>query len=195
MDPSLLKQIDPKDFYEAHLRVGLRPDSRKLHKSRKCAISINEAENSCMVRLGDTSVMCKLADGQGIEGFSGLNFLEPAPCKVKVSVLADDGNLLEAVCICYQILVGTEDFLFPFTYCEVFKHYLRDPSKEEENLADAGFTVLVNSQNFNLIKTSGSSVALSDVEKIVLSLDKSINKARRNLERLRVNKSFIGKLY
>lgn len=195
MDPDLLKQIDPKDFFEAHLRVGLRPDSRKLHKSRKCAISLNESENSCMVRLGDTSVMCKLTDGAGIEGFSGLDFLQPPSCKVQISILADDGNLLEAVCICYQILVGTDDFLFPFTYCEVFKHYLRDPNKEEEMLAETRFTVLVNSQKFNLVKTGGNSVSLADIEKIVLSLDKSIEKAKRNLERLRVNKSFIGKFY
>lgn len=193
MDPELLKQIDPKDFYEAHLKEGVRPDTRELFESRKYAITIND--DSCMVRLGNTSVICKVTSGSGIEGFDHIRFLGEPKGKIEVRVISDDGNLIEAVSICYQIINGTEDFMFPFTYCDVFKHYVRDPNKEEENLGDSLFTVFVSSCKFNLVKIKGTSIALSDIKKIVGSLDSAIMKARRNLEVLAANKSFIGELY
>jgi exosome complex RNA-binding protein Rrp42 (RNase PH superfamily) len=195
MDPELLKQISPKDFYEAHLKEGVRPDTREVYESRKCAITLNEAQNSCMVRLGNTSVVCSLLQGTGVEGFEGLGFLGMPQGKVLVSVLADDGNLLEAVAICYQIVNGTNDFLFPFTYSEVFKHFVRDPNKEEENLSDCLFTIFLSSSKFSLIKSKGTGISFSDVKKIVESLDDSIEKARKNLEFLSSNKTFIGTFY
>ena len=195
MDPDLLRKISPKDFYEAYLKEGLRPDGRKLHKTRPFVVNISEEDSSCVVRLGNTAVMCKLSEGTGFEGWSDLSYLGPAQGKVKITTIADDGNLIEAVALSYQLVTKQTQILFPFHFAELYGFYIRDPTKEEELLSKSCFTLFLSSTRVNVMKTQGSPIALSDVENLIETCRISLDAANKNLGLLKANKLFLGKLY
>jgi exosome complex RNA-binding protein Rrp42 (RNase PH superfamily) len=196
MDPELLRQIDPKDFYEAHLKENLRPDYRKVLTCRKLAISLKDNDTTCMVRLGSTSVLLSLSEGSGFEGWSDLSHLGKAPGQVRISILADDGNLLEAITLGYQILIKKSDILFPFTFCELFGFYIRDPTKEEEKMSRCTLTIFLSeSGKINIMKTQGSPIALADIQKLVSNCQLWASRASHKMSMLQANKTFIGKLY
>jgi exosome complex RNA-binding protein Rrp42 (RNase PH superfamily) len=195
MDPELLRKISPKDFYEAYLKEGLRPDNRKVDKTRNFAINLSHENNSCLVRIGNTAVICKILDGSGFEGWSDLSYLGAASGKVQIIVLVDDGNLLEAVSLSYQLLINSPEILFPFTFGEIYNYYIRDPTKEEEILCSSVFTLFVSTTKINFIKNKGSPISLIDLEKLYQTCQVSIHKALKNLDKLKSNQVFIGKLY
>ena len=195
MDPELLRKISPKDYYEAYYKEGLRPDNRKINKPRKYAINVNTEENSCLVRIGSTAVICKILEGFGFEGWEDLSYLGSAKGKTKIIILSDDGNLIEAVGLSYQFAIKKEEILFPFTFAEVFGHYIRDPTKEEEGLSDSLFTVFVSFNKFNIFKTKGSPISLVDIERLIITCQALIHIAYRKTELLRSNQIFVGKLY
>lgn len=195
MDPELLKRIDPKDFYEAYLKEGIRPDFRKLHSARKVAITLKDSDKTCMVRLGNTSVWCNLVEGSGIEGWSDLSYLGRAKGKVRVFVLEDDGNLIEAVTLCYQILIEKEEIEFPFTFAELYGQFIRDPNKDEEDLSKCVISLFVTDDKANVIKTQGSPISVSDIESLILTCQRCLPIVKHNLATLKTTKTFIGSLY
>lgn len=195
MEADLLQKISPKDFYEAYLKEGLRPDGRKLHKTRPFVMNFSEEERSCVVRLGNTAVMCKLTEGSGFAGWSNLSYLGEVKAKTQIIIIADDGNLIEAVALSYQLVIGKTDFLFPFHFAELYGFYIRDPTKEEESLSSSSFTLFLSNSQMNLVKTQGTPIAFSDIESLVQTCEHSLPLANKNISLFRSNKLFIGKLY
>ena len=194
MDPELLRKLSPKDFYEAYLKEGLRPDGRKLHKTRQSVINITQEDNSCVVRLGSTAVMCKISEGSGTEGWSDLSFLGECSGKSTIQILADDGNLIEAVALSYQLAINISDIQFPFTFAELYGFFIRDPTKEEEELSSSIFSIFVSDNKVNIHKTQGSPISLSDIEKLIQTCQASLIKSKRNIDMLKANRFFLGKL-
>lgn len=199
MDPELLRTVSPKDYYEAYLKEGLRPDCRKIDKTRKYAISLCKiyiVENgACLVRIGNTAVMCDISEGKGVEGWEDLSYLGETPGKARIRTLVDDGNLIEAISLAYQLSINKEEFLYPFTYADLYKFYIRDPVKDEENLSSSQLSLFISSSQVIIQKTKGSGIALSDLESLVSNCRLKIEAANENIQKLKQNRSFVGKLY
>ncbi|CAG9324381.1 unnamed protein product [Blepharisma stoltei] len=193
MDPELLEIVSPKDYYEAFLKEGFRPDYRKINKPRKYAISM--LENGVLVRIGNTAVICELVDGKGIEGWSDISYLGEVNKKTRIRTLVDDGNLIEAVGLAYQIAIDSPSILFPFTFSELFGYTIRDPRKCEERLSESQLTIFLNEEKCLIQKNYSKPISLADLEKLVSECSGLIIAAKRNLYELKQSRSFAGKFY
>jgi len=61
LEPSAFLKIHPLEYYKKFLTQNVRPDGRKLNTIRKTIIStgsLNTAEGSSLIKMGNTSVIC-----------------------------------------------------------------------------------------------------------------------------------------
>lgn len=196
MDPELIKQISPKDYFTAFYQEDIRPDNRSIEQCRKFAISLEN--NTSTVRIGNTGVMCSFTpggDSHTIDGWDSLSFLGDAAGRTTVKILYDDGNLIEAVSLAYQLAIHKENVLIPFTFVDVYGYYVRDPTKEEENQANSKITVFLTENLVIIDRQTGNPIPMSDLEGLIQTCLFSVPSALRNLKKLSQTSSFIGELH
>ncbi len=185
MEAELFLKADPQEYYAAFLKEQIRPDGRTLAEARTVAIQLGvRGPQSAVVRLGNTAVMCWVetaakvsltitgASDPGLSSFLPSLAVEGA---THIQVIQEDGNLVEAALLCYQFALlaplqsadsaRLETMNFAFTFCDVQKHLLRDPVREESALADGELTILCSGDCRRVlpVKRSGKPVALSDI--------------------------------
>ncbi|KZV92881.1 hypothetical protein EXIGLDRAFT_646790 [Exidia glandulosa HHB12029] len=105
-DASIFQRLHPKAYLERFLAAGFRADGRRTDDWRELSVntgSINTAEGSALVRLGDTTVVCgvkaEIAEPEldkPNEGFLVPNLDLPAICspKFKPGAPAEEAQVL-----------------------------------------------------------------------------------------------------
>ena len=109
-------------------------------------------------------------------------------------MLINDGNIREAAGLAYQLACNLPPTLI-FTYADLYKHVIRDPSLEEEQLSSSILTILITEQGVNLYKTAGAPIAASDFSKLLDQCMQYSSSGFSNLHKLRQTGEFVGKLY
>jgi exosome complex RNA-binding protein Rrp42 (RNase PH superfamily) len=107
--------------------------------------------------------------------------------KLEVTVLVDDGGLIEAVNLGVQLLLFGEVRVFAFVFADLYRSELsrtiiRDPTAEERKLASSLLTIIVEGDKLQVQKTSGSPVALSDIQQLAGFTREWVEKAKMRLE-------------
>lgn len=123
-----------------------------------------------------------------------LRILGSCPESVTVKVLINDGNIWEAAGLAYQLACNLPPQLI-FTYADLYKHVIRDPTLEEEKLSNSILTVMISQSGVNLYKISGAPIAASDFSKLLDECIQYSQSGFQNLHRLTQTSEFIGKLY
>jgi exosome complex RNA-binding protein Rrp42 (RNase PH superfamily) len=113
---------------------------------------------------------------------------------VSVKVLINDGNIREAAGLAYQLACNLPPTLI-FTYADLYKHVIRDPTLEEEQLSSSILTILISEEGVNLYKTAGAPIAASDFSKLLDQCIQYSSSGFSNLHKLKQTGEFVGKLY
>jgi hypothetical protein len=101
--------------------------------------------------------------------------------KLEVTVLVDDGGLIEAVNLGVQLLLFGQVRVFAFVFADLYRTIIRDPTAEERKLASSLLTIIVEGDRLQVQKTSGSPVALSDIQQLAGFTREWVEKAKMRL--------------
>lgn len=223
MEAELYLKACPEDYYTAFLKEGVRPDGRALTEARQVAVQLNVCgAGSSLVRLGNTSSICIVTEGeQTTDGektgitvtgvadpalISGLNSLN-LQGTVDLRIVQDDGNLLEAAVLAYQMakisklapgkLPQFGEMCFAFTYCDLQNSPIRDPTKEESGLAASELSIVWTGDGGQVlpVKVGGKPVDLADLERLMALAAEDLSALQHNLAVISTQRKFVGSLY
>jgi exosome complex RNA-binding protein Rrp42 (RNase PH superfamily) len=217
MEAELYLKACPEDYYSAFLKEGVRPDGRALTEARQAAVQLNVCgAASALVRLGNTSVICVVTEeeksGLTVIGaadpalLSGLNNLK-LKGTVELRIVQDDGNLLEAAVLAYQMakisqlepgkLPQLGEMCFAFTYCDLQNSPIRDPTKEESALAASELSIVWTGDGAQVlpVKVGGKPVDLADLERLMTLAAEDLSALQHNLAAISTQRKFVGSLY
>ncbi len=114
----------------------------------------------------------------------------------RITVIKDDGGVLEALCLAYNSAVGnaSEEMPLAFTYADLYGFTIRDPTAEETKLAGSVFTILTLGTKVKIIKNSGRPVAASTIKELITVSQEAAIITRGKLGPLSDTRFFSGKL-
>jgi len=217
MEAELYQKACPEDYYAAFLKEGVRPDGRALTEARQVAVQLGvRGAASALVRLGNTAVICAVTE-EGKEGLTITGASTPALASVlnslklkgtvELQIVQDDGNLLEAALLAYQMtqlsalpagqLPELSQMCFAFTYCDLQSSPVRDPTSEESALASSELSVVWTGDGALVlpVKAGGKPVDLADLERLMGLAAEDLSALRHNLAVISTKRKFVGSLY
>ena len=218
MEAELYLKACPEEYYAAFLGEKVRPDGRGLMEARKVAVELGvRGERSAVVRMGNSSLIC-VVDLEAASSLTIVGGTSPALCSffssqslpgaTQFQLIEDDGNLLEAGLLAYQLSLlaplptpspplPISTLVFAFAYCDLQNSLLRDPTKEEAALSSAELTIICSGDGEKVlpVKVSGKPVALGDVERLMELARRDLEAVRSNLNAIVTQRKFVGSLY